>query len=192
MQELLAWLESYPYLFALFIVLARIVDVSVGTMRTIAVVRGFRSLAVALALIEVLVWVTTVSGVLASPTVLKIAAYAVGFAAGNAAGIALENRIALGLRMVIIISDARQQSVAFALRLAGYAVTEVPARGHGGDVAMCFAVVSRRKIPAVERVVASVDPDAFVTVQEASSSTFCKQLGVAHQPTGWRAIVKKK
>ncbi len=192
MQALLDWLEHYPYLFAVFVIAARIVDVSIGTMRTIAVVRGYRWLAVGLGFVEVIVWVVAVSGVLVNPTLLKVAAYAVGFATGNAVGMALENRIALGLRMVLVISDTRQQSVAFALRLAGHAVTELPAKGAMGDVAMCFAVVPRRRIPEVERLALGVDPQAFITVQEASSNTLRKAYPATYTPTGWRAVFKKK
>ncbi len=192
MQAVLDWIEQYPVLLAGFIIVARIADVSLGTMRTIAVVRGYRALAVGLGFMEVLVWVAVVSGVLVKPDVIKITAYAVGFASGNAVGMWIENRIALGQRLVLIVSDARQQSVAFALRLAGYTVTEIPAKGQGGDVAMCLTVVSRRKVPNVEQIALGVDDQAFITVQEASSVMVRKTMPLTHQPTGWRAVFKKK
>lgn len=192
MQAMLEWIEQYPALLAMFIIIARIADVSLGTVRTIAVVRGYRPLAVGLGFLEVIVWALVVSGVLVNPTILKITAYAVGFALGNAVGMGIENRIALGQRMVLIISDARQQSVAFALRLAGYTVTEVPAKGHEGDVAMCLTLVPRRKVPGVEAIARGVDPHAFITVQEASSVLVRKTMPLSHQPTGWRAIFKMK
>ncbi|NBC10980.1 MAG: DUF2179 domain-containing protein [Planctomycetes bacterium] len=192
MEALLEWVEQYPVLLAGFIVVARIADVSLGTMRTIAVVRGYRALAVTLGFWEVIIWALVVSGVLVSPSLLKIVAYAAGFALGNAVGMWIEGRIALGQRMVMIISRARQQSVAFALRLAGYVVTEVPAKGHKGNVALCLTVVSRRKVPLVEEIARGVDEKAFVTVQEASSVLVRKTMPLTHQPTGWRAVFKKK
>lgn len=194
MQEMLAWIEQYPVLLATFIIIARIADVSLGTVRTIAVVRGYRTLAMGLGFVEVLLWALAVSGVLASPTLLKFVAYAAGFAAGNAVGMWIENRIALGQRLVMVMSDARQQSVAFALRLAGYVVTEVPAKGQAGDIAMCLAVVSRRKVPAVTQLARGVDEHAFITVQEATGNASRKNLPgpLGFQPTGWRAVLKKK
>jgi len=192
MQSVLDWIEQYPVLLAGFIIVARIADVSLGTMRTIAVVRGYRPLAVVLGFWEVIVWALVVSGVLVHPTLLKIVAYAAGFALGNAVGMWIENRIALGQRLVMIVSRSRVQSVAFALRLAGYVVTEVPAKGHKGNVALCLTVVSRRKVPLVEQIARGVDEKAFITVQEASSVMVRKTLPLTHEPTGWRAVFKKK
>ncbi len=81
-------------------------DVSLGTLRTISVVHGRTRVSVVLGFFEVLVWVTAVSQVITrldeSPWLAV--AYAGGFAAGNAVGIALEKRLKLGSVVVRIIT----------------------------------------------------------------------------------------
>ncbi len=191
LADLLTWLDAHPYLWPLFIVPARVLDVSIGTVRTIAVVRGRRGLATVLGFFEVLVWVSVVSGVLVEVTAIKLVSYAAGFALGNLVGIKIEERIALGHQLVTVISDARQQSVAFALRLSNLVVTEVPAKGREGEVALCFTVVPRRRTAEVIAKAKAVDNTAHVVVEDLRS-TDLGQTPAHVNPSGWRGVFKRK
>ena len=77
---------------------ARIVDVSIGTVRTIVTVQGRTRLAFALGFMEVTLWVTIISMIVAKIHTAPLLAvfYGLGFATGNVVGIALERKIALG------------------------------------------------------------------------------------------------
>ena len=191
MAELIQWLDAHAWAWPAFIILARVVDVSLGTVRTISVVRGRRFTAAVLGFFEVVVWISAVSGVLQDADTVKIISYAVGFALGNTCGIIIEQKVGLGTQMVMFISDQRSHSVAFALRLAGFMVTEVPARGEHDEVAMGFAVVSRRQVNRLVVIARGVDPKVHVTIHDVRDTT----LGFPATPaplTGWRAILKKK
>ncbi len=191
MEQFIQELSAYPLLLAAFIILARIIDVSLGTIRTIMVVRGQRRAAAALGFFEVIAWVLGVSGVLSNITLVGVLAYATGFAAGNATGIFIERKLAIGQQLVFMLSRHQSSAVAFALRLAGYRVTEVPATGRDGPVGFCFAVVSRRKVPDVLRLARQADNEVLVffeTVESAKGPL----TPMSFQPTGWRAILKKK
>jgi uncharacterized protein YebE (UPF0316 family) len=132
MQTVTEWLDAYPVFWPLFIILARITDVSLGTVRTICVVRGARWTAACLGFAEVIVWITAVSGVLIQPTLVKVVSYGLGFALGNACGVWMEGRLAMGQQRIVAISKNYSQAIAMALRMADYTVTEVPARRGGG------------------------------------------------------------
>ncbi len=187
------WLDAHAVFWPLFIFLARVTDVSIGTMRTIFVVRGHRMFAAMLGFVEVIIWIVAVSGVLRDDlTVVKVLAYGGGFATGNLVGVWVEQKLAIGLQRVILISRGRHHSVAFGLRLADFAVTEVPARGGMGEVAMCFVIVARRRAPDVVRIAKAIDPDVFLIVEDVRSSSLRRRSDVAHEATGWRAIAKKK
>jgi len=192
MQWFLETITTYPWLFAGFIVLARITDVSIGTIRIIMVVRGYRFFASCLGLCEVFIWITVVSGVLTNITLLNMIAYCFGFASGNMVGIIIDKKIGFGHQIVMIISRGRIHSVAFALRLANYTVTEIPAHGKEGEVALCMAVVSRRKTDEVIRVARTVDENAFIAVNDIRHTSNAPMSRPPVQPTGWRAILKKK
>jgi uncharacterized protein YebE (UPF0316 family) len=187
------WLDAHAVFWPLFIFLARVADVSIGTVRTIMVVRGRRGIAAALGFCEVIIWVVAVSGVLRHDlTVVKVLAYGSGFAAGNMAGVWLEQWLAIGMQRVILISRGRHHSVAFGLRLAEYLVTEVPARGGRGEVAMCFLIVPRRQAPQVLRIARAIDPDVVIIVEDVRTTSLSRRGAAGHEATGWRAIVKKK
>ncbi len=191
MGDLFTWLNANPWFWPLFIVPARVLDVSIGTMRTIAVVRGNRVLATVLGFFEVLIWVTAVSGVLVDVTPIKLLSYAAGFALGNLTGILIENRIALGSQMVMLVSTQRTQSVAFALRMGNFMVTEVPGKGARGDVALCFCVVPRRQVPRVLGIARGVDPGVHAVLEDVRF-TELMQPQSAGAFTGWRSVLKRK
>ena len=191
MAEFMSYMDEHLWLWPVFIILSRVVDVSLGTVRTIFVVRGHRFTAAVLGFFEVLVWVVTVSGVLVNINTIKLLSYAIGFALGNAVGIVIEQKIGVGTQLVMIISRRMPHSVAFALRMAGYIVTEVPARGGRTRVALCLVVTKRRQVPRVVELVNGADVSAQVAVHDVRATT----LGVPDTPhvfTGWRAILKKK
>lgn len=192
MTDLMMWLDLHPVLWPAFIFCSRIVDVSIGTLRTICLVRGHRSLAPPLGFFEVTIWIVAVSGVLTHlHQWYNIVAYGGGFATGNAVGLFIEGKLAIGLQAVRLVSCTRSAAVAAGLRLAGYAVTEVKGHGLSGEVSLSLAIVPRREVPTVIRVARVVDPDAFCTVEDVRTADV-HTARPAVPPTGWRAILKKK
>ncbi len=191
MDAVFQWMEAYPLLVALFIVAARIVDVTIGTMRTIAVVRGYRVLAAVLGFFEVVIWITAVSGVLKSITLLKVIAYGLGFALGNASGVMLERRLAMGQQIIFMVSRHHSHAITGALRLADFTVTELAASGRDGPVAMCMAVVPRRRADTLINIARGVDADVQLVIGDVRATTLNRR---PHSllATGWRAWAKKK
>ncbi len=191
MHTVTDWLDMYPVFWPVFIIVARILDVSMGTVRTIYVVRGARWTAAVLGFVEVIVWVLAVSGVLMEPTLVKILAYGVGFALGNAIGVWIEGLLAIGQQRVIAISRHFSHAIAMALRMADYTVTEVPARGGRGQVAMCFVIAPRKRTGQITNIIRGADEDAVVVVEDVRHTVMSRKP-VAAAATGWRAILKKK
>lgn len=192
MNLFMHWLDFHPAFWPFFIFCARIVDVSIGTLRTICVVRGLRATAPILGFFEVLIWVTAISGVFRHlDHWYNIIAYAAGFAAGNIVGIFIEEKLAIGLQAIRFFSASRSAAVAAGLRLAGYAVTEIKGRGQSGEVSIAYVVVPRRETPTTIRVAQTIDSDVLTTVEDVRSSNLNIYRGYV-PPTGWRAILKRK
>ena len=86
------------WLLALMIFFLRVIDVTMGTFRTLSVVQGHVKLSVVLGFLEVFIWIFAISQVITriGEHPLLAFAFAGGFAAGNAVGITLERRIGLG------------------------------------------------------------------------------------------------
>jgi len=87
----------------------RIVDVSIGTLRLMFMVRGRRFMASGMGFVEVLVWIIAVGSAmeyLTSP--YHLAGYAGGFAMGTFVGVSIERTLALGqvvLRVILPDGD---------------------------------------------------------------------------------------
>lgn len=191
MAELLSWLAAHPLFWPVFIFCARVTDVSIGTMRTIFVVRGYRFIAAVFGFFEVTIWIVAVSGVIGNlHRWQNIVAYGLGFATGNAVGMWLEQKVALGMQAIRFISQSHSAAVAQALRFAGFGVTVLKGHGRDGDVCVSFVVVPRRETPVVIRVAQGIDPEVFTTVEDVRSTSFHNYRG-AVPATGWRGLMKK-
>lgn len=160
----------------------RVVDVSMGTMRVLTIMRGARSMAAFVSFFEILIWIVAAGAViqnLSSP--LHAIGYAAGFATGTAVGMWIEGKLALGVCSVRVFSTHSQQELVETLREQGYGVTEQDGRGREGPVAILHAVVRRRDVRDVTKTVEHYDPDAFVTIQNDA---------VVHR--GWMYAAKRR
>lgn len=156
----------------LLIFAARVGDVSIGTVRTMLVIGGHRYLSALLGFAEVSIWVLAVGGTLAyldSP--IAVCSYAGGFAAGIIIGMWIEERIALGYRLVRIIATDPHVDLCGALRDSGFRVTRVDGRGKSGPVEIAFLVVRRRSLNQLRRVTHDIVPEAFIAVERVETPT---------------------
>lgn len=152
---------------------ARVVDVSLGTLRMAAVVRGSRRWAFILGFFEVLVWVTAVSKVIRNLDVPWYAiSYALGFATGTFVGITIERKLAIGEQVVRVFSRHGDR-IAAAIRELGHAVTVFEGKGRDGEVLLLYTKVPRRTVPLVVAAARAADSDCFYVVEDvrATSST---------------------
>lgn len=153
----------------LLIFLARLVNVSMATVRTLLGMRGQKGLSTAIGFFESLIFILAISQVLQDVgNVWNVIGYCGGFAAGTLVGLVIEEKLAVGYAIVRAISQDAGEEIASALREAGYGVTEMAGEGLAGRVHVVTTVVKRRNIPAIMALVSGVDEAAFVTVDDAN------------------------
>lgn len=176
---------------AIAVFVLRIVDVSLGTVRTIAVVHGRTKVSVFLGFIEVLIWITVVSQVIArvKEDPLLLLAYACGFAAGNATGIWLERKLAFGSVVIRIISQEHGKKIADRLTAMNQPYTLFHGEGRTGPRTLIYILSARGDMERIIDAACAIDPDLFYAVEHASASS---HLNVLPHPTGWRSVFKKK
>ncbi len=146
---------------------ARIVDVSLGTLRIIFLTRGLKYQAALLGFVESLIWIFVISQIMNN--VSNWAAYiafAGGFASGNVVGIWLEQKLAIGSLVVRVITRREASHLLEGLRLAGFCVTTVEAEGGDGEVMVLFTVVRRKELPVVTALIRKNNPCAVYTVED--------------------------
>jgi uncharacterized protein YebE (UPF0316 family) len=180
-------------LMGVVIFLARVTDVTLGTVRTIGIVQGRTKTAFILGFFEVSMWLVVISMVVQKIVEKPILGvfYALGFSTGNVVGIMLERRLAFGHMTLRIISPHRGIDLADELRGAGYGVTIFKGEGLAGPVTLLYVVCRRRDLHHILTIVSKIDPDSFhITEQAGDVSRVCAPF--VQLPAGWRAVFKKK
>ena len=169
----------------LLIFIARVIDVSLGTLRIVFTARGHRYLAPLLGFIEVFIWIVVVSQITSQANnLVSYLAYAAGFAAGNYAGLWIENRLAIGKLVVRAILPHSGAQVAAGLHAASYGVTTVAGQGANGPVELVYTVIQRKNLEDVLAMIHAANPNAFLTVEEIRSA----EAGIFPKPNRGRRI----
>lgn len=164
---MLSFFEISTEYFPFVIFGLRVCDMALDTLRVLFVVRGRKPLAWVLGFFQSALWVLAITSVLNNlDNLWNVAAYAGGFATGNVVGMLIEERLAIGHSHLQIISSRRGSAIAESIRNAGYAATEMPARGRDGTVSVISCSVRRRDIKRVRKEVDKIDPEAFITVED--------------------------
>lgn len=161
-QQLTVWVVIPVLIF-----LARVLDVSIGTMRVIFITRGMRLLAPLVGFFEVLIWLIVIGEVLSNLTHwVNYVAYAAGFAAGNYVGMVIEHRMALGKAIVRVITRVDAEILTENLRKHKILLTVLDAAGNNGPVKVLFMVVARTQLPFVLDLVNEYNPRAVYTIED--------------------------
>src|SRR5258705_6770484 len=135
------------FLSALVIFALRVIDVSIGTVRTLFTVRGRKYISASLAFCEAGIFILALSYVMKdinSPP--KMFAYAAGFAVGNFCGITIERWIGSGTILARIVAD--NTLLMLALRQQGFGGTLLHRQGPEGDLMLPFLVAPPRRAKA--------------------------------------------
>jgi uncharacterized protein YebE (UPF0316 family) len=155
----------------LTVFLAETTVVTLSTVRTIFIARGWKVLAPLLGFFEVSIWLFAIAQVmqhLTSPDCFL--AFAGGFASGNYLGVLIEQKLALGQVVVHVVSQNDGCELAESLRWAGYGVTAVEASGASGPVRLTFTVIRRQELDRVISIIKRHDPKAFYSVGDLRSA----------------------
>lgn len=181
------------WLLGVLIFFARIIDVSVGTLRTISIVQGRTKIAFFLAIIETSVWLIVLSEVLPKVVQAPILGvfYAFGFASGNVVGILVEQRLAMGYINFRIITGKFAKEITNTLREKGFAVTNFEGEGKDGKVTKIYVVSDRKNLSSLIKIVKEIEPDAFYIAEQAGLVSKIRRPTMV-PTTGWRAVQKKK
>ncbi|MCF7975570.1 MAG: DUF2179 domain-containing protein [Phycisphaerae bacterium] len=157
-------------LLPLMIFAARVLDVSLGTVRLVFVARGYKCLAPVMGFFEVLIWITVIGQImnnLSNPACYI--GYAGGFATGNYVGMWLAERLSLGNAMIRVITQKDASELMASLTASDFGVTVLPGQGVQGQVSVLFTIVPRRRITEVIDKVKQFNPNAFYTIEEVAS-----------------------
>lgn len=160
---------------ALYIIIfcAKIIEVSISTVRLVLINKGERVKGALLAFIEIMIWLIVVSSVLNNITQdpIKVFIYAIAFSMGNFIGVTLESKIAVGLSSIqVVVNVENGEVLADSLREKGFGVTIIDGRGKNDSRKnLLFIQLKRKKIPEAVKLIKQTNPDAYITVNDIKS-----------------------
>ena len=156
----------------LIIFIVRVFSITLATMRVLMMGRANRFLVAFLAFIEALTFALTF-GVVANDltNIPYLIAYCGGFAAGTWVGTEVEQRLGRGYAIIHIISMNNSLLIAKRIREAGYGATRTSGEGTTGTVGLVYVVAQRKAVNEIAKIATTIDPKAFITIEEARSVT---------------------
>mgnify|MGYP002639470092 FL=1 len=151
----------------LLIFLARIIDVSMGTIRVIFISKGFKKIAPILGFFEVIVWLLAISQVMKNLTNwISYIAYGAGFAAGTYVGMYLEEKISIGKVILRIITKKDSHEMVKKIRSRWHATIIDGETSLNSKVKIIFMVLKKKEVEDVISVVNDYQPKAFYTIED--------------------------
>ena len=187
-------LEFIPAAFIpLFIFFARILDVSIGTIRIMFVSKGYRGKATLLGFVEVLIWIIIVAQIFTNlDNWLNYVAFAGGFATGNYVGMYIEEKMKMGIQIYRIIVNQENSGLAEELMKRDFRVTVVPGEGKYGPVKVLFTVAKRKRWQELSDVVNELAPNAFYSVEDVKKVSLMEEEIQPTQLDVWSRMLKMK
>ncbi|MBE6600791.1 MAG: DUF2179 domain-containing protein [Ruminococcaceae bacterium] len=170
MSEFLASLN--PVLVCLIVCTAKIVEITIQSLKTCMMVKGQRIKAAGLGFVECVIWglvISTIIGTLGDNLFLLLF-YCVGYATGLFLGSTIEGKLALGTsNLEIIANDENTEKIREYLKERNMGFTVFDGKGSTDKMNMIFIVLSRREAGRVLKEIRRLcENKIFVVASEVS------------------------
>lgn len=147
---------------------ARVIDVSLGTFRTINTVKGRDLIAALIGIVEITVWFLIVKEALNTDnnSIFIVISYALGFAVGTYIGGKISKIfIKSNLEVQVILSN-KDDDVVKKIRDKGYGVTAIEVTGTKNSKYMLYIQIRNNTLEDLKKTVRNLDKKAFIVVNE--------------------------
>lgn len=172
------------------IFISRVADVTIGTTRIVMVSKGHKFWAPFLGFFEMLIWLVAVSKIFQNlDNWVCYIAFAAGFGMGNYVGLRVEEKLAVGIVKIQIITRKKAGKLIEKLGEAGYGITHHEANGSSESVSIIYSIIKRSEISKVEHIVQSTNPKAFYSIEDVK---FVNEGVFPVRTSTWRRLRKGK
>lgn len=160
----------------LLIFFARVCDVTLSTIRIIFVMNGKRNIAPILGFFEAFIWLLAVGQIISQvDNIFAYLAYAGGFATGTLFGMYMEERLAVGMAVLRLITKEINEGMLNFLHENHFSYSLVDGMGKSGKVNVVFFVVKRENLERLIEGINEHHPNAFYTIENI------RQVNEGHQ-----------
>ncbi|MGM5481101.1 MAG: DUF2179 domain-containing protein [Nanobdellota archaeon] len=160
-------MDIYMIIMPIIILIARILEMTLGTMRVGMVAKGFKNIAPMIGFIEMIIWAFVARKIMGDlGNAVWIIAYAAGFGLGTYIGMTLSEKISLGKVLIRAITKTSPAALQKELKEKGFGSTVVDSAGSKSKSTIIFTIVQSKKIKEVVNIILKHNPRAFYTIEE--------------------------
>ena len=149
---------------------ARIIDVTLGSIRTILMVKGKSIISAIIAFLEVLIWFVVAKEALVTTidSVLIPIFYSAGYATGTLLGTYLSNNLINGVIGLQVITDKNNRKLIDKIRDEGFGISIINLKNYykQQEKEMLFIQLSKKRLKALIKIIKDIDSNAFIVMNE--------------------------
>jgi len=151
----------------LIVFIALLVQVLIGTVRVIVMMKGNKILSSVIGFFEATVAITVAVTVISNAVkegmnIFIILFYAFGFASGLFLGMSISSKISKDMLSVNIISKLADNTIAEVLRANGFGVTCYGGSGKDGELRILNVICKKNNLAKLKSLVEKIDSKAMV------------------------------
>lgn len=178
------------------IFLARVMDVSLDTIRIIFISKDLKYLAPIIGFFEISIWLLAMREIMQNlNNPACFVGYALGYSSGVFVGMYIENRISIGRVIIRIITRKEADELVDFLKKAGYGITAIDATGATGAVKVIFSIVERQDVESFVQIIKTFNPNAFYSIEDVrfvSENVFPFRMPVSRKRYLWLQRIFRK
>ena len=150
MSEILATLSSiHPILVCLLVMTAKIIEISIQSLKTCLMVKGQRFRAACLGFVECTIWGLVISTIIGSlgDNLMLLAFYCTGYATGLFIGSTLEGKLAFGTSNIeVIANEENTRLISEYLKMHNKGFTIIHGHGAHEQMNIIYIVLPRKEV----------------------------------------------
>ncbi len=152
----------------LFILLSKIIENALSTLRLIVVANGKKKLGALLQGIIALIWifVTGIVVVDINKDILKVVFFSLGSIIGSYLGSIIEEKIALGNNMLICVIKEKYENI-LKKKLNSYSITTICEKNNDYSILLIF--LKRKETKNISKIINNIDKEATIIVEKAKT-----------------------
>lgn len=152
----------------LLVFVARVLDVTLGTLRIMFISKGKRLITFVVAFVEVMLWFMVARTALTTDAHLLVGvSYALGYATGTFLGITITSNLSMGNLGIQVITSNKDKNLIESLRNEGYALSVIDIKGKDDlEKHMLFIEIKKKNYDHLIKEINRLDPQAFIVANE--------------------------
>lgn len=157
------------FIIYLIILLLKILENALATLRSIILTTGRKGLGAFLNLVISLIWIFATGMVLIDieKDLFKIVAFAIGSYLGSYIGCLIEEKLALGTNLIICITSKDKETLIKKLEELNYDVIVIEAKDNQDDKNVLFIMTSRKSRKRVINTIKRIDKKSSIIIENA-------------------------